>query len=167
MILIGLGSSLPFNGQEPATILRRAARSLDSVAAVFARSTLYSSRAWPDPDDPPFINAVVAARRGPPPEALLAALHAIEAAFGRRRSVRNAPRTLDLDLLAYDDLIIDAGGQNGLALPHPRLEDRDFVLAPLAEIAPHWRHPASGRTASEALRRLEPPHSARPMTGIL
>jgi 2-amino-4-hydroxy-6-hydroxymethyldihydropteridine diphosphokinase len=76
---------------------------------------------------------------------VLAALLEIESAFGRRRSVPNAPRTLDLDLIAYGRRVID---QPGLILPHPRAADRLFVMGPLAEIAPNWTHPITGETAA-------------------
>jgi 2-amino-4-hydroxy-6-hydroxymethyldihydropteridine diphosphokinase len=111
-------------------------------------SSLYESPAWPDPADPAFINAIAEIETSLPPEALLAGLHAIEAGFGRRRSVRNAPRSLDLDLIAYHNEI--RGGEDAdLILPHPRLSGRAFVLAPLLEVAPDWRHPVSGETAAE------------------
>lgn len=80
------------------------------------------------------------------PHALMAALGRIEEAFGRRRSTANAPRTLDLDLIAYGR---EQGDCDGLILPHPRAAERLFVMGPLAEIAPEWRHPISGGTASD------------------
>jgi 2-amino-4-hydroxy-6-hydroxymethyldihydropteridine diphosphokinase len=108
---------------------------------VIARSSWWSSQAWPDPTDPPFLNGVVIVRTGHDPHALMAALGRIEDAFGRQRSVRNAPRTLDLDLIAYGRL---TGDLDGLILPHSRAAERLFVMGPLAEIAPEWVHPKGG-----------------------
>ena len=112
---------------------------------VVARSSWWSSKAWPDPTDPLFLNGVVIVRTEHDPHALMAALGRIEDAFGRRRSVRNAPRTLDLDLIAYGRLSGDFGG---LILPHPRAAERLFVMGPLAEMAPGWRHPAGAGDAA-------------------
>lgn len=113
---------------------------------IVARSSWWSSQAWPDPSDPPFLNGVVIVRTAHDPHALMATLGRIEDAFGRRRSTLNAPRTLDLDLIAYGR---ENGDCDGLILPHPRAADRLFVMGPLAEIAPEWRHPVNGRTAEE------------------
>ena len=142
---------MPFWRRAPVEIVPAAIRALGGVAELEAVSSLYASPAWPDPADPPFVNAAAAIRTDLPPEALLSALHTIEAAFGRRRSVKNAPRTLDLDLLAYGDRVIGAAGGPGLILPHPAIAVRDFVLAPLCEIAPDWGHPQTGLTPGEML----------------
>ena len=115
---------------------------------VVARSSWWRSAAWPDPDDPPFLNGVVIVRTAHDPHALMAALGRIEEAFGRRRGQPNAPRTLDLDLVAYGRL---SGDLDGLILPHPRAAQRRFVMGPLAEIAPEWIHPHGG-TAPELTR---------------
>lgn len=106
-----------------------------------ARSSWWRSQAWPDPTDPPFLNGVALVRTDLSPHALMAALGRIEEAFGRQRGVRNAPRTLDLDLIAHGRT---QGELDGLILPHPRAADRLFVMGPLAEIAPGWEHPAGG-----------------------
>ena len=111
---------------------------------VMARSSWWQSQAWPDPTDPPFLNGVVMVRTAHDPQALMAALGRIEEAFGRRRGARNAPRTLDLDLIAYGR---EQGDCEGLILPHPRAAERLFVMGPLAEIAPGWVHPVLGATA--------------------
>jgi len=112
---------------------------------VVARSSWWRSRAWPDPTDPPFLNGVVIVRTAHDPHALMAALGRIEEAFGRVRSGLNAPRTLDLDLIAYGR---EQGDCEGLILPHPRAADRKFVMGPLAEIAPGWVHPVLEKAAS-------------------
>lgn len=108
---------------------------------MLARSSWWRSAAWPDPADPPFLNGVVIVRTEHEPHALMVALGRIEEAFGRQRGAANAPRTLDLDLIAYGRA---TGDLAGLILPHPRAADRRFVMGPLAEIAPGWRHPAGG-----------------------
>lgn len=105
---------------------------------ILARSSWWSSKAWPDPTDPPFINGVVVVRTEHEPGTLMSKLARMEDLFDRRRSVRNGPRTLDLDLIAYGRL---SGDLDGLILPHPRAAERLFVMGPLAEIAPEWRHP--------------------------
>jgi 2-amino-4-hydroxy-6-hydroxymethyldihydropteridine diphosphokinase len=108
---------------------------------VVARSSWWRSAAWPDPDEPPFLNGVVIVRTDHGPHELMTALGRIEEAFGRLRGPRNGPRTLDLDLIAYGRL---TGDLHGLILPHPRAAERRFVMGPLAEIAPEWEHPAGG-----------------------
>jgi len=110
-------------------------------------SSLWLSRAWPDPSDPPYRNAVMQGLTNLAPAEVMAVLHRLEAEAGRVRTEgANAPRTLDLDLIAYDDSAID---DHGLAVPHPRAHDRAFVMGPLAEIAPDWVHPVLGKTAVE------------------
>ncbi len=155
MILIGLGSSLPFCGAPPQETLRLAIRSIGEIATIVGISRFYIAPAWPDLADPPFVNAAIAVETAMAPKVLLAALHRIEAAFGRCRDRRNAPRTLDLDLLAYGRVVLAGPETDGFVLPHPALADRDFVLAPLCDIAPDWLSPASGRTAMEMLAALE------------
>jgi len=153
MILIGLGSSLPYCGLSPQEIIAFAIKSVSHIARPVAVSRYYASPAWPDASDPPFVNAVIRVRTETPPARLLAQLHGVEAAFGRTRSRRNAPRTLDLDLLAYGRQVSD-GRADGTTLPHPGIADRDFVLAPLCDFAPGWTCPASGLTARQMLAAL-------------
>jgi 2-amino-4-hydroxy-6-hydroxymethyldihydropteridine diphosphokinase len=112
---------------------------------IVARSSWWRSAAWPDPTDPPFLNGVVIVRTDLEPHDLMAALGRIEEAFGRQRGAVNAPRTLDLDLIAYGRL---TGVLGSLVVPHPRAAERKFVMGPIAEIAPTWRHP-DGDTAAE------------------
>ena len=113
---------------------------------ILKRSGWWRSAAWPDPNGPEYRNGVALVEADSPPEAVLAALLALEAEMGRERTERNAPRTIDLDLIAHGREIRDTPG---LTLPHPRAHERRFVMGPLADIAPEWRHPVLGRTAAE------------------
>ncbi|MEM8935601.1 MAG: 2-amino-4-hydroxy-6-hydroxymethyldihydropteridine diphosphokinase [Pseudomonadota bacterium] len=159
MIIIGVGSNLPFCTIDSQQIVLSAISAFAAIGSIASRASLYRSPAWPDPSHPDYINTVFSARSDLSPEALLSALQAIEAGFGRRRSQKNAPRTLDLDIIAHGDLVT-GGSDETLILPHPRMHERDFVLAPLAEIAPDWRHPVSGARAGDLLAAL-PTRTAR------
>lgn len=151
MILIALGGNLKSRAGAPAQTLDAALKALGNNAAnIEAVSSYYVTPAWPDPADPPFVNAVARLRTALDPAALMTLLHETETAFGRVRSLRNAPRTLDLDLLDYDGLI-QAGPPH---LPHPRLSERAFVLVPLAELAPLWVHPQTGKAVQDLLAAL-------------
>ncbi len=155
MILVGIGSNLaaPRFGSPQETASAAVAR-LPAIGVTVVRcSRWYLSAPVPPSDQPWYVNAVALVETRLGPAALLASLLALEARFGRRRGVANAARTLDLDLLDYDGR---RSATKRLTLPHPRLHERRFVLAPLAEIAPHWRHPRLAMTASELLRRLPP-----------
>ena len=143
-VFVGLGANL---GDAAATV-RAALDELDHLPSTHcvARSSLYRS-APVDGDGPDYINAVAELRTELQPAALLAALQAIEQRFGRERPYRNAPRTLDLDLLLYGDQVL---ATPPLTLPHPRMHERAFVLLPLAEIAPELQVPGLGSVAALA-----------------
>jgi 2-amino-4-hydroxy-6-hydroxymethyldihydropteridine diphosphokinase len=150
-VLIGLGANIPSLAGTPAQTLKAALASLSRAGVeITAISPFYETEAWPDPADPPFMNAVAALRTKLQPIALMELLHTVETAFGRNRSVPNIPRTLDLDLLDYAGQIHE--GQ--VVLPHPRIAQRRFVLEPLKAVAPHWRHPVSGRDVDDLLNSL-------------
>jgi 2-amino-4-hydroxy-6-hydroxymethyldihydropteridine diphosphokinase len=144
---IGLGANL---GDARAT-LRDALNSLQALAAPgsFQASAIYGS-APVDSSGPDYVNAVARLRTALAPHALLDALQAIEQRFGRERPYRNAPRTLDLDVLLFG-VEDDAGGvaieDDRLVVPHPRAAQRTFVLEPLAELWPHGEIPGAGRVA--------------------
>lgn len=133
---------------------------------IVERSPWYSTAPWPPSEQPRFVNAVARIATALTPLEVLERLLAIEAALGRTRGERWAARTVDLDLLAYGDRVVDlapAGGRPGLVLPHPRLHERAFVLRPLADLAPQWRHPGSGRTVGELLAGAPDADQVKPL----
>ncbi len=153
MIFIALGGNLSSHAGAPVETLRAALAELEKHGVrVIAVSPYYVTPAWPDPSDPPFVNAVAQIGTTLAPAALLDLLHRTETSFRRTRSARNAPRTLDLDLLDYDSRV----EEGALQLPHPRLAGRAFVLVPLADIAPAWRHPVTGQGIGALLAALPP-----------
>jgi 2-amino-4-hydroxy-6-hydroxymethyldihydropteridine diphosphokinase len=151
-IFIALGANIPSAAGPPGATLRAALAALEAKGLqILTVSTFRQTEAWPDPNDPPFTNAVAQIQTELQPVALLRLLHEVETAFGRERSAPNAPRSLDLDLIDYGGRV-EAGE---VELPHPRIAQRRFVLEPLAEIAPGWRHPATGEAVEALLARLD------------
>lgn len=143
---MALGGNLAGDFASSEALLEAAlARFPQAGLPVLARSRWWRSAAWPDANGNEYRNGVVIVEANGPPQAVLEALLTVERSFGRTRTTPNAPRTLDLDLIAYGREVLDAPG---LILPHPRADARLFVMGPLAEIAPDWRHPLSGRTAA-------------------
>jgi 2-amino-4-hydroxy-6-hydroxymethyldihydropteridine diphosphokinase len=161
-VLIALGSSLAgqFAGRE-ALLEAALGHFADAKLAVVRRSSWWRSASWPDPSLPEYLNGLVLVETSLDPRAVLAALRRIEAAFGRARGNANAPRTLDLDLIAHGRRVID---EPGLVVPHPRAHQRLFVIGPLAEIAPDWTHPVLGDTAAALTAKATVGLDARPIT---
>ena len=162
MILLGIGANLASAHGSPRATCEAALAELERRGvAVVRASRWYESAPVPASDQPWFVNGVAEVATALGAHALLALLHDIERAFGRVRDAPNAARTLDLDLIAYHDAVIAEPG--GLNLPHPRMAGRAFVVLPLAEIAPGWRHPISGVTAADLMARLPKGEECRPM----
>jgi 2-amino-4-hydroxy-6-hydroxymethyldihydropteridine diphosphokinase len=153
MALIGLGSNLPFGGESGSALLAHALGAVKAAGfAPRAVSGVWLTAPWPPRAQPDYHNAAAAIDpQGFSPQALYDVLRTIEFSFGRERRDRWESRTLDLDLLAMDGFV---GGFGEISLPHPRLHERGFVLAPLAEIVAEWRHPILGKTAAEMLSQL-------------
>lgn len=150
MILIGLGSNVNGPWGTPRETMLQALRELDTNGTeIVAVSRLVETAPFGKLNQPSFVNAVARIATAMPPETLMHHLHDIERRAGRRRRLRWGPRTLDLDLLDYHGLV----RQGRLRLPHPGIAERDFVLTPLLEIAPTWRHPVTRRSA-QMMRRV-------------
>ena len=169
--LFALGGNQPSQAGPPEATLAAALQSIASVATVRAVSKFYRTPCFPAGAGPDFVTACAVLDHDGPPVALLDVLHAIEANFGRERRARWSERTLDLDLLAVGNRVLpDVAGQDHwrnlppedqarlapdrLILPHPRMQDRAFVLVPLCDVAPDWRHPRLGLTVRQMRDRL-------------
>ena len=161
-IVVALGSNLKGKYDSVEALLEAASQRLAAFGLpIVRRSSLWRSAAWPDASEPPYLNAVALVETLLPPARALRQLHAMEREFGRVRDRPNAPRTLDLDLVAYGAVVSDAASA---VLPHPRAHQRRFVMGPLAEVAPEWRHPVLGASAAQLAERAPVGRDATPMT---
>ena len=148
VVYLGLGSNLGDRLQN----LRTAAERIGQIIDVDRVSRVYESAAVGYTDQPDFLNLVLRAQTDLEPLALFAELKRIETALGRERSFRNAPRTIDIDVLAYDQRVLSTPE---LTIPHPRMLERSFVLLPLLEVEPAFQHPAADSKNGELARIAE------------
>ncbi len=156
MILIGLGSNISGPWGNPRQTVEAALNKLNKFPLRLVKaSTLLATKPFGNKNQPDFINAVAMIETALSPIALLSRLHDIERKAGRKRGRRWGPRTLDLDILDYKSRILKPQGRGraALRLPHEGIAQRDFVLAPIAEIAPGWKHPAIYETANEMIHK--------------
>ena len=157
MILVALGSNVTGPWGSPRETLLRSMDELNvAPMSVLQRSTIIISAPFGKTDQPDFANAVVEIATNLSPEGVMEKLHAIEKLAGRERKEHWGPRTLDLDLLDYHGAVRRQRGkvQKALVLPHPGIEERSFVLEPIAEIAPNWIHPVSGLSVKVIIQKL-------------
>lgn len=162
-LYIGLGANLPHPQFGPPKLTLEHVIGLfpERGLRVLARSPWYESAPVPASDQPWYVNGVVRAATMLSPREVLSRLHAIEAELGRQRVERNEARSVDLDIIAFGKMVLN--GPNPPVVPHPRMQDRAFVLKPLADLAPDWRHPATGERIADLLARLPRDQVTRPL----
>ena len=148
MIYIALGTNLGDRLEN----LNAAIRAMAPEVSILACSPVYQTPPWGYADQPEFLNQVIQAETSLAPEDLLAFLKRLERDLGRVPTVLYGPRLIDLDILFYNDQVIDTPP---LVIPHPRLAERAFVLVPLADLAPELRHPVLGKAISELLKEID------------
>ncbi len=163
LVFVAIGGNLPAEGRDGLRpTLEAGVAALSEIGCtIIGRSSWWCSPAWPPPGpgesrQPDYLNAVVALHTDLAPDELLLALHGIEAAFGRNRLGRWDARPLDLDLIDYAGRVQMDGEAGRAILPHPRMAGRLFVLLPLRELAPDWRHPRSGLAIEHLIAAAEP-----------
>ncbi|MCK5295769.1 MAG: 2-amino-4-hydroxy-6-hydroxymethyldihydropteridine diphosphokinase [Alphaproteobacteria bacterium] len=148
MIYIGVGSNLSSSFGSPRETCKAALKALETKGCHIVRvSKWYKTEPVPVSDDPWYVNCAIEIDTKLEPAKLLETLHQVEAEFDRKRGKKNAPRTIDLDILAYNDVVMDGA----INLPHCRMHKRLFVLKPLKDIAPNWHHPISGLSIDKLL----------------
>lgn len=179
--IIAIGSNSTFSNKTPELLVKRALIKVkDRLLQTALTSRLFVTQAVPAGSGPDFVNAVVVGQTALSPLDVLRRCHRIESQAGRVRKTRWGARTLDVDLIAHGRLVLpDVATQAAwrrlpgarqmqvaprqLILPHPRMQDRRFVLVPLAEVAPGWRHPVLGLTVTQMLDRLGPQTGIKPL----
>lgn len=165
VILIAIGSNLPHpeHGQPRAVCEAALLRLGELGVPLLRRSRWFGTAPVPRSDQPWFVNGVAAVEPEPAlaPADLLAVLHQVEAKFGRERRLRNEARILDLDLIDYRGMV--SPPDSDLRLPHPRLQERAFVVLPLQDVSPNWRHPVSGEAIADIAARLPEEQQTEPL----
>jgi 2-amino-4-hydroxy-6-hydroxymethyldihydropteridine diphosphokinase len=162
-LYIGLGANLPHArfGPPKSTLEHVLTLFPERNLRVLARSPWYESAPVPASDQPWYVNGIVRVATSLSPTEVLAVLHSIETELGRQRVERNEARAVDLDIIAFGNMILN--GPNSPIVPHPRMAERAFVLLPLADLAPDWRHPATGERISTLIARLPRDQITRPL----
>ena len=157
MIFLGLGSNLPSKYGDRFANINLAISSLESYGIkVIKRSSFYKSPSYPDKENPEFINVVILVETNLPPVDLMSVLTFIEEKLERKRIKKNDPRTCDIDIIDYNSQILNLKYNNlDFTVPHKELASRNFVLFPLSEISPMWKHPKTKKTINNLIQKLD------------
>ena len=156
MILLGLGSNLPSQFGDRFTNINLAISSLEGYGIkVIKKSSFYETPSYPNKENPKFINIVILVDTTLPPVDLMSVLIFIEEKLGRKRDKKNDPRTCDIDIIDYNGQILNLKYNNlNLTIPHKELAKRNFVLFPLQEIFPEWKHPKTNEIINVLIQKL-------------
>jgi len=157
MILLSLGSNLPSKfGDSKNTILKCYEFFNNNDIKILKKSSFYETFAIPNKSDPKFVNSVISVETRFSPEELIKYILKVEEKFDRKREQINAPRTCDIDIVDFNSEIINIFNKNtSLEIPHPRLEERSFVLYPIREIDKNWKSPLSGKKIDQLIENLD------------
>ena len=154
MKIIALGSNIPFKNISPAEIIEEAYNILENYnIKILKKSNIYQSEAFPNKSDPLFYNSALSIETKLNPIDLLDNLLKIEKLFGRARKEKNSPRTLDIDIISYDNLILN---EKNLKIPHPALHLRPFVILPIRDLDTNWKHPVFFKTVTQIIDKFKP-----------
>lgn len=156
MIYLAFGSNLKSRDGNSIFLIQKAYAELKNYGLIiYKKSSFFRSKAYPNPKDPEFLNSVVSCKGNLSPIKLLHIILKIEKKFGRIRTIKNSPRTLDIDIVDFNSLKLNIKNKsNELTIPHPNLENRLFVLLPLLEISPLWKNPKTCRSINYLVSRL-------------
>ena len=157
MILLSLGSNLPSKfGDSKNTILKCYEFFNNNDIKILKKSSFYETFAIPNKSDPKFVNSVISVQTRFSPEELIKYILKVEEKFDLKREQINAPRTCDIDIVDFNSEIINIFNKNiSLEIPHPRLEQRSFVLYPIREIDKNWKSPLSGKKIDQLIENLD------------
>ncbi|MEE2705199.1 MAG: 2-amino-4-hydroxy-6-hydroxymethyldihydropteridine diphosphokinase [Pseudomonadota bacterium] len=161
MIIIAFGANLNSHVGSPMVTIKSAISALQSRGIIFVKySRFFETTPVPPSNNRNYINSVAIIETQMNPYELLNACHEVELMYGRERSYKNSPRTIDIDILAYNNIVIK---NRKIQIPHPRLHEREFVMIPLGEIAPNWKHPFLNISISELISNLETNNKVFPL----
>ena len=154
MKIIALGSNLPYKKISPIEIIESTYKTLKNYnIKIFKKSHIYQSEAYPNKSDPLFYNSVLSIETKLKPYELLENILKIEKLFGRKRKEKNSPRTLDIDIISFDNLILN---EKNLKIPHPALHLRPFVFLPIRDLDTNWIHPVFSKTITQIIDKFDP-----------